>query len=297
MKIKLLVISIVISALIPSAAFALQILDGQNNQNVDLGFSAQAYAVVDLSDNKILAEKNFSQAWPPASLTKLVSAMVVLDMKPNLTKSVAMVKKDEVGGARLATKVGIKYKIKDLFYASMVASANNAVNALARSTGLTREKFVEKMNIKAKELGAVNTVFYEPTGINEKNQTTAEDYVKIAKAAYEYPEIADASSRENYTVVSTSNKKYTHRLKNTNKLLKESSFSILGKTGYLEESKYNFASVVTDKFGNKFSLVLLGSDSPSLQFREIRELAGLGTLIKSFKTASGIFPGAEKNIN
>lgn len=279
----------------PSAVFALQIPDGQSSQGLDLGFSAEAYAVVDTSDGKVLVEKNKAEIWPPASLTKLVTAMVVLDAKPNLTKSFAIIKDDEVGGARLATKTGVKYKIKDLLYASLVASANNAVNALARSSGLSKEKFVEKMNLKAKELGATNTVFYEPSGINEKNHTTAEDYIKVTMAAYNYPLIADAASRENYRVVSTSNKKYVHNLKNTNKLLTDETLSVLGKTGYLNESKFNFTSMISDKFGNKFAVVVLGSSSSKNQFMETKELAALAGLIKTFKTASSVVLGTTVN--
>ena len=280
-----------LSALVPSAVFALQIPDGQSSQQMDLGLSAESYVVVDANDGKVLVEKNVTEIWPPASLTKLVTAMVVLDSKPKLTKTFAMSKADEVGGARLATKAGVQYKVKDLLFASLVASANNAVNALARSTGLSRENFVEKMNLKAKELGAEHTVFFEPSGINEKNQTTAEDYAKIVQAAFAYPQIAEAAAKTEYTVVSSNNKKYTHKLKNTNKLLTDETFSILGKTGYLEESKYNFASQVTDKFGNKFMVVVLGSSSSSTQFKDAKELSALGALIKTFKTASNAVVG------
>ncbi len=282
--------------LLPLPAAALQMPGfGSQSSYMDLGYTAKAYVVMDAVSGQVLVQKNAEVIWPPASLTKLVTAMVVLDTKPKLTKIVTMAKADEVGGARLATKAGIKYTLKDLIYASLVASTNNGINAVARSTGWSREKFLEKMNAKAKELGATQTVFVDPSGISEKNQTTADDYAKIVQAAYKYPVIADAASRETYSLVSTNNRRYHHYLRNTNKLLGDSSFSFLGKTGYLDESQYNFATLAKDIFGDELAVVVLGSQSHSTQFREARELAALGSLIKSFKTVTSATLGAGSN--
>lgn len=289
---KYLSILLIVFGLSPLSAGALQMPGfGVSGTEMDLGYTAKAYVVIDVSNGQILVQKNAETIWPPASLTKLVTAMVVLDLKPKLTKTVAMAKADEVGGARLATKTGVKYTLKDLLYASIVASTNNGINAAARSTGFSRAKFVEKMNQKAKELGATQTVFYEPSGISEKNQTTADDYAKIVQAAYQYPLIADAASRQTYSLTATNNRLYRHNLKNTNKLLGDSNYNFLGKTGYLDESKYNFASLVEDFFGNKLAVVVLGSENPSTQFKEAKELAALGSLIKSFKTVSSAVLG------
>jgi len=292
---KKLVLSLIIAfVLLPLSAGALQMPGiGSASTEMELGYTAQAYVVIDVSNGQILVQKNAETIWPPASLTKLVTAMVVLDLKPKLSKTVAMTKADEVGGARLATKAGVKYTLKDLLYASIVASTNNGINAAARSTGLSRAKFVGRMNQKAKELGATKTVFYEPSGINEKNQTTADDYAKIAQAAYKYPLIADAASRQTYSLKATNNSRYSHNLKNTNKLLGDSGYSFLGKTGYLDESKYNFASLVEDLSGNKLAVVVLGSQNSTTQFREAKELAALGSLIKGFKTISSAVLGTE----
>lgn len=290
---KKLVLSLIFAfTLLPLPAAALQMPGfGSTGTDLDLGYTAKAYVVIDVANGQVLVQKNAETIWPPASLTKLVTAMVVLDTKPKLTKTVAMTKADEVGGARLATKAGIKYTLRDLLYASLVASTNNGINASARSTGLSRKKFVEKMNQKAKEIGATQTVFYEPSGINEKNQTTADDYAKIVTAAYKYPLIADAASRQTYSLRSTNNRRYSHNLKNTNKLLGDSDFNFLGKTGYLEESQYNFASLVQDLSGNKLAVVVLGSQNSSTQFKEARELAALGHLMKSFDTVSSAVLG------
>ncbi len=251
MRNKVLLLAVLIFAL-PNFCYALQMPSDVNELAQSLGLSARSYLVMDKTTGQILVSKEPDLLWPPASLAKLVTVMVALDAKPKLTKAVAMKKADEVGGARLATKSGVAYRVKDLLYATLVASANNAANALARSTGFSQAEFVEKMNQKAKALGAKNTIFFEPSGISEKNQTTVSDFSKIAKAAFENPLIAAAAATSAYSFRATNNKKYFHKLKNTNKLLGDAELAdIKGKTGYLEESMHNFAAVAKDSGGNE----------------------------------------------
>ena len=260
----------------------------QMPQNVDellfgSNFTAQSYLVMDNATGQVLFSKNEQKLWPPASLTKLVTAMVFLDTKPNMNKVVIMKKTDEVGGVRLSTKSGVSYRLKDLFSAALIASANNAATAVARSTGLTPEEFVAKMNQKARDLGATNTLFLEPTGMSERNVTTASDFAKIVKAAYALAPIRASASLNTYNFGSTNNKRYYHKLKNTNKRLQDSELATaVGKTGYLDESRYNFAAEIQDRLGNDLIIVLLGSQDSAAQFKETKELAFLGSLAKSF---------------
>jgi D-alanyl-D-alanine carboxypeptidase len=288
MRNKALLLAVLVFTL-PNFCYALQMPTDANEFAQNLGLSARSYLVANKTTGQVLVSKEPDLFWTPASLTKLVTAMVTLDAKPKLTKAVAMKKADEVGGARLATKSGVSYSVKDLLYAALVASANNAANALARSTGFSRAEFVEKMNQKAKALGAQNTVFYEPSGISEKNHTTASDFAKITKAAFENSLIAAAAQTQSYSFKSVNNIKYFHKLKNTNKLLGDAELTdIKGKTGYLDESKYNFTAVAKDGAGNELLVVLFGSETPALQFKETRQLFQLGTfasLINNFKLA------------
>lgn len=236
--------------------------------------TAAGYVVIDRVSGETLLAKNADLVWQPASLTKLVTAMVVLDSKPNLNRSIAMKKSDEVGGARIFTKAGVKYKAKDLLYASLIASANNATNALTRVTGLTREQFVAKMNDKAKALGASNTVFVEPTGISQNNLTTPSDFAKIAKAAFSDERIQKITQLPSYAFTSTNNRRYRHLIKTTDRLLGEGSWIVLGgKTGYLDESQYNFAGGFKDVDGKDIIVVLFGSQSRHSQFFETKQLA------------------------
>lgn len=247
-----------------------------------MGVAAQSYIVEDLSTGQVLISKNADLIWPPASLTKLVTILVFLDTKPKLTKSVAMTAADQtvggckIGGACIATKAGVKYKLQDLLAASLIASANNAANAIARSTGLTPQQFAAKMNEKAVQLGALNTHFNEPTGMDPANYTTAADFAKIVKVVFDNPQISKMARVEKYSFASTNNSRYKHNLKSTDKLLGDKDFTVLGgKTGFLDESLYNFGTLLQDKSGQKFAVVVLGSRSYSTQFSETKLLATL----------------------
>ncbi len=194
-----------------------------------------------------------------------------------------MKQQDEVGGVRIASKTGVAYRLNDIFHASLIASANNATEAVARSTGLSRAEFIDRMNQKAKSLGAEHTVFYEPTGMSPANVTTSTDYAKIVAAAFNSKTIRNIAVKPTYTLASTNNKRYRHTIKNTDKLLGDDQLTIIGgKTGFLDESRYNFAAELKDVFGNHIIIVLLGSQSSAAQFRETRELAALAGLTKSF---------------
>ena len=269
---------------------ALQIADFLQ-PGVDLGFSAVAYLVVERNSGQILLSKNSDLPWVPASLTKLVTVLTVLDFNPDLKKSVAITSEDQMagqckkGGACLATKPGVAYTIDSLVHASLIASANNAASALARSTGLSSGEFVKKMNQKAALLGAAHTVFYEPNGMDPANKTTAEDTAKIVAAAFQNPYLKGIASNLQYTVVSTNKRRYVHKLKNTNQLLGEERITVVGgKTGFLEESGHNFGSWLVDRFDSNFIVVVFGSKSVNAEFDETKKLLDLGGLALAFKS-------------
>jgi len=289
MKTKFLTIIISLFILAPLSASALQLQDFLA-PGVDLGFSAKSYLVAERNTGQVLLSKNSKDPWVPASLTKLVAILTVLDLKPDLKKTVAITADDQTagqckkGGACLATKPGVAYTVDGLFHASLIASANNAANALARSTGLQPAEFVAKMNEKARSLGAENSHFNEPTGMDAKNSTTAEDYAKITAAAFNNPYLKGIAQKKEYTLLSANNKLYKHKLKNTNQLVGDERVSVVGgKTGFLDESGYNFGSWLADRFGSNFIVVLFGSRSAYAEFDETRKLLDLGGLAMAFK--------------
>ncbi|MBI5530573.1 MAG: D-alanyl-D-alanine carboxypeptidase [Candidatus Doudnabacteria bacterium] len=285
----------------PSVASAL-FMPANGSELADMsGVSAKAYVVINTETGEVLAAKNQAMPRVPASLTKLVTALVVLDTKPKLTKVVTMTAADQVagscgkGGACIKSKAGVKFTVDGLFHALLLPSANNAANALARSTGLSAEQFAQKMNAKAAELGATNSKFYEPTGLDPNNIITAEDYAKILTAAFKNSYLTKVAAQQKFTLRSSNNKAYTQTIKNTDKLLADEDIDILGsKTGYLNESQYNFAAMATYHNGPKLAIVVLGEDHLYSAFAETKILASLAeeAQMLAMLNGSGLVLGA-----
>ena len=282
--IKKLLLTIILgfSLIAPLSGSALSMPQNGTELAMMSGIGAQAYVVVNAETGEMLVAKNEKVARVPASLTKLMTALVVLDTKPKLSKVVSMTTADQTagacnnGGVCIKAKSGVKFTVDGLFHATLIRSANNAANALSRSTGLTPEKFAEKMNEKARQLGALNTHFNEPTGMDPNNTTTAEDYAKIVVAAFDNAYLKKITAVQNYTLRSSNNSKYNQVIKNTNKLLGDSDLKVLvAKTGYLDESLYNFAVMASYHNGPRLAIVVLGEEHLYSAFAETKLLASL----------------------
>lgn len=218
------------------------------------------------SGDEVIVNKNGDEYWPAASLTKLMTAMVLEDLNIDWNKGVVMAKGDEVGGARLRVAVGSTYRRIDLLHASLMGSANNSTYTLARTSGITMDQFVGRMNAKARALGMINTRFVDPTGIEVGNISTAADLAKLIEAAETYPRIASIGKKTAYELRSLDKRPVSHSIKSTNKLLGTAVQASLGKTGYLEESMYNFAVNVTDDTGKKRTIVILNAPNQQAVF-------------------------------
>lgn len=237
--------------------------------------TAEGAVVVDADSGVILFEKNVEEKAPMASLTKLMTALVFLDNDPDWGEAVSITRKDDREGAALFIGRHEKIGLKDLFYASLVGSANNATMALARSTGLEEEEFVQKMNQKARSLGLYNTYFIEPTGLEPLNTSTALDIVRLAWQAFKTNEIREAVTTPEYVFKSV-NTSDSHRVKNTNELVRTSDnifYTIIGgKTGYTEEAGFCLVIEAKNKDGQKIIAVVLGSEDNDARFEEIDKL-------------------------
>lgn len=282
-KIQILIIlSIIFAALYPVPSRALSIPKNASELVNLAGISAKAYVVTDATTGEVLISNNADLSWTPASLTKLVTALVVLDTKPKLTKVVTMTSQNQVagacssGGACIKSKAGVKFTVDGLFHAMLMPSANNAASALAASTGLSVKDFADLMNKKAASLGATSSHFNEPTGMDENNSITASDYAKIVTAAFSNDYLSKIAGLSKYDLRSTNNSKYNQTIKNSDKLVNDPDVQVLGaKTGYLTESKYNFSSLLKYKDGTKLAIVVLGEDHLYTAFAETKQLASL----------------------
>jgi len=240
--------------------------------------AARSAYVID-QDNNVLFEKNSEERLSIASLSKTIAVRVFLDTNPNLFKTVEYKKQDENynylyvkpwEAAKVSLQEGDTLLIKDLLYSALVGSANNAVESLVRVSGMSRDKFITRMNEIVKEWGTVNTKFVEPTGLSEQNVSSAKDYAIITKEVMKGVE-AEISALPKYEFT-TLNTKKKHTIKNTNWLVRNQEYEIIGsKTGYLVESKHCLMNVVkiNDK---KYFMVTLGAVNKNDSFADMNDL-------------------------
>lgn len=234
--------------------------------------SATAAAVYDLKSETPLFEKETDRVIPLASITKLMTALVFLEHNPGFDQSATITASDNsLIGAKLRVPDGEALKVIDLFYTSLTGSANNATQALVHSTGLSGDEFVAKMNEKAQELGLKNTHFVEPTGLSEKNVTSANDLFILAKAAFANPWIKRATTKTNHELVTLTRSQY-HNVKCQNDVL-NSYLDVQGtKTGFTYEAGYCQVTQVKGEDGQEIIVVVLGSESEDSRSQETKAM-------------------------
>lgn len=275
--------------------------------NISPVINAKAAIAVDLKNGYILYEKNIHNNLPIASLTKLMTAIIVLE--ENNTSDVVKVTKNatRIDGSKIWLAPDEKITIENLLYAALIPSANDAAMALAEYNGDTIPAFVTKMNQKSEELGMVSTYFVNPTGLPEdedptevkpksaktnsdgtqelanpitllnskkiekpdENISTAYDLTLLARYAYGKSFIRRAAVKKELEIASTSGS-LTHKLKNTNELL-SSYLNVLGlKTGTTDEAGECLISIIEDDNNHQILTVVLNSPS---RYTETKVLA------------------------
>jgi len=227
--------------------------------------------IADIKTGEILVERESSVIRPIASLTKLMTTAVFLDNNPGWDKRVSMKAADDTIPSKIYVRNGDTFTTHDLFYATLVKSANNAANALARSTGLTHDQFVKKMNEKAKLFGMNNTHFEEVTGLSEKNVSTAQDYFILTKKLFSSMTFLQATTQKYFTIATVDNRK-KYRMKNSNKLLNVP-YTVLGsKTGFTYEAGRCLAMKVKNKQGREVLAITLGANKFGAHWDDMRTL-------------------------
>lgn len=248
-------------------------------REIEAQVGAAAYVVMDRTTGKILTLKNENRVWPIASTTKLMTAEIVLSKGVSPKKTFSVLNEDDVGGAKLYIKNGDKFTIEDLFYSMLVGSANNAANALARSSGLSRTEFIAAMNAKAASYGLRSTTFVDPSGIDPANVSTPLELAQMANHAFQNASIKKYSAQpvRNVRVVNTGAVK---QIQNTNWMLTKPTYQngivIAGKTGYLDESEWNFVTALRPKTNapkQELLIVVLGAKSRAGSFEDVKTLS------------------------
>ena len=194
--------------------------------------------VVDVKTGKTLYQKNATKVRPIASLTKLMTALVVLDAKQNLNQTITVDKNDldRVKHTHSRIRMGTKVTRRDALHLALMSSENRMASALARHYPGGRSAFVRAMNNKARQLGMRNTHFYDSTGLSTRNVSTAQDLGKLATAASRQPLIRQFTQDENREM-RFSAPAYSLMFNNTNPLVKNPDWDVrLSKTGFTDEA-------------------------------------------------------------
>jgi len=216
--------------------------------------TAQSYLAVNLSDNSVVLEKNPNQPYSIASITKLMNAVIALeniDTDQTITLTEKML---EPLGQSPSLFLGLNVSAENLLKASLIQSTNDASEALAYFVG--KEKFVDFMNLKAKEINMTNTVFYDVHGLNPANCSTAADLAKLLMYIYNnHPEILSIARDNNFWLPDSTG--ILLKFQNVNNFYPLSAF-IGGKTGYLPEAKQTLASIFNVN-GDRVAIILLYS--------------------------------------
>ena len=243
----------------------------------EAGDEAQAGSALvwDPAAGVILFAANGFERRPIASITKLMTAMVALDFGIDWNAEVTIEPDEYVIGGRLLLHDGEHVTNRDLFHAALLGSANNATLALVRSLGVSEREFTQAMNRKAIALGLEQTEFYDVTGLSAKNVSTAYEVARMAETAWrDYPAIAEATARTEYTYqVGGSGREHT--IKNTNKLITDEGMALLGgKTGYLDEARYCLVAQSADSATPRIAVVL-GSATEEESVQSVKTLLQL----------------------
>lgn len=197
---------------------------------------SSAALVLDQETGQILYARKDFKPMPIASITKLMTAMVLLDADLEMGQPIKIVSadKDRKRWSKSRLRIGSVLSRQDLLELALLASENRAAFALARTYPAGIKAFVHAMNRKAQMIGMPRSIFFDPTGLDVRNVASARDLSKMLEAAYDYPVIREITSRPWGMVFSN---RRMMKIRNTNRLIRKSSWHIgLSKTGFLNDA-------------------------------------------------------------
>ncbi len=275
----------------------------KNEQNIAPIIEAKSAIIVDMKNGLVLYEKNIYEPMPIASLTKLMTTVIVIEETDPQETAVISKNASQTEGSRIWLAEGEKMTVENLLYAALINSANDSAVALAEHNAGSVSVFVEKMNTRAKELGMLSTTFVNPTGLDEdppaetaettpddtesetrtsdsnnenpipatnlRNISSAYDLTILARHAFGKSFIRRTATKKELEIASI-NETLTHKLKNTNDLL-NSYLPVLGlKTGTTDAAGECLIAVIENENGNDIMTIVLNSPS---RYKESKILA------------------------
>ncbi len=201
-----------------------------------LDLNSRVALVVDQQTQEVLLSKNVSAVLPIASLTKLMTGLIVSDANLPLDELITITADDidTLKGSRSRLAVGTTLTRRELMHLALMSSENRAAHALGRTFPGGLSHFVLLMNAKARELGMHDTRYVEPTGLSSQNQSSARDLATLVSAAYQRPLLRSLSTSPSHQVDLGARKL---EFRNSNRLVRDPEWDIgLQKTGYIVEA-------------------------------------------------------------
>ncbi|MBX9793367.1 MAG: D-alanyl-D-alanine endopeptidase [Burkholderiaceae bacterium] len=220
----------------PAPKLSMGELAGLRSTSDELDLKSSVALVMDQDTNEVLFSKNSQAVLPIASITKLMTAVVVTDAGLPLDEALT-ISQDDVDtekGSRSRLTVGTRLTREEMLHLALMSSENRAAHALGRNYPGGLAAFVVAMNQKAQSLGMTDTHYVEPTGLSSLNQSSAHDLATLVKLAHTHPLIRELSTSPEF-LVDVGHRQLQFR--NTNGLVRNPTWDIgLQKTGYISEA-------------------------------------------------------------
>ena len=269
---KLLTLLLVVSLLLPSLAV------GSKAEEKPFDLSCAAAVLMEASTGKILYEKNADKALPPASVTKVMTLLLVMEAVENgkvgWDDSVTVSERAaSMGGSQIYLKVGESMPLSDMVKSVVIASANDAAVALAEHIAGSEEAFVAKMNARAAELSMKNTHFENTNGLDdtvENHVLSARDIAIVSRELIRHPKILEYSSTWMDTI-----RDGAFTLTNTNRLVRFYPGATGLKTGSTAKAKFCI-SATAERSGVSLIAVIMGAETRDVRNAEAKKLLDYG---------------------
>lgn len=225
----------------------------------------QTHLLINLTDNQIISSNNENQIRPIASITKLMTAIIVLESNMDMNEEIPY-----KGRIWRDSKV----KRSELLESLLIRSDNAAADSFANSFGY--KEFIELMNQKARDLRMKDTFFDDASGLSKNNISTAKDLIILINYAYSHQKISNTSSSKYFQVETKNKKKITYiTVENTNnQLLRIFDFITLSKTGWTNPAG-RCLTLVIEKNEKKYAIIILGEKTPKDRFDRAKTLISM----------------------
>lgn len=232
----------------------------KNPQFISPVIEAKGSLAMDLETEEVLFEKNMHDRMPIASITKLMTILIILEENDPTQTVIVSRNAASIEGSQMYLREGEQISVENLLYGALIHSANDAAVALAEHNAGSIDKFIEKMNKRTLELGLINTHFSNSIGLDQReNYSSPYDLAKLGAYIYHNKFVKEAAKIQKLDVLSL-DKKYTHKLENTNELLNNEHYKFKGlKTGSTDAAGLCLVGIAENNEGHEVITVVLNS--------------------------------------